>query len=82
MNGFTLAPQCPGSDGEDTWVHETAPIWIRLYRAIEGIRSHRIYRVYVATVPVPKGRQPWSVDNKSAGTYRTLRDAISAASVS
>lgn len=67
----------------DSWVpallHENRLVWIRHYRAIEGLRS-RTFKVYYATGKVPYNRLPWTIDNQcDSQEYGTLIEAVNAA---
>lgn len=62
-------------------LHVSRPVWIVKYDAIKNLRA-AFWQVYRTTVPVPKGRAPWSIDNRRIGTergYPTLAAAMRAA---
>lgn len=65
-----------------TWLHTSRPVWIRYYEPIEGARLG-FYQAYRAVEHVPKGRDPWTVDNRRIGHvnygFKTLEDAMDAA---
>ena len=44
-------------------VRTDSPVWIVRYPAIKGVRK-AFWQVYRACVNVPKGREPWAVDNR------------------
>lgn len=54
----------------DIWAHKIIPYWIRP-NEFDGF-----FYCYMSTVPVPKTKKPWSVDNKRAGKYTTLHEAM------
>lgn len=64
------------------WLHKSKPVWIVFYDAIEGLRLSR-YEAYRSVNRVPKGREPWSVDNKALSPhkdgFRTIEEAFAAA---
>ena len=61
------------------WLNLNAPVWIRRYEAVSGIREEE-FRIYKSVEKIPKGRHPWSVDNRCVGgVFRTLELAIEAA---
>jgi hypothetical protein len=69
-------------NGESIWMHTSLPVWIVRYDAIDGVRAE-FYKPYRAVAPVPKGRNPWTVDNRRIGTERgfaSLAEAVEAAS--
>lgn len=66
------------------WVHESQPVWVVKYDAISKGPHRRaaFYQAYRACQSVPKGRAPWSVDNKRVGQehgFASLHAATSAA---
>jgi hypothetical protein len=66
------------------WMHDSAPVWIVKYDAITTGPHRRaaFYQAYRAVQPVPKGRMPWSIDNRRIGTedgFATLTAAQQAA---
>lgn len=70
------------TDPEGIWLREDKPVWIVHYPAVKGIRL-AFYEAYRAIHPVPKGRDPWSIDNRrlSDGSgFSTLQEAKAAAS--
>lgn len=48
------------------WVHKSLPVWVVLYEAMPG-RHKTHYRAYRCIDKVPKGRELWTVDNRSVG---------------
>lgn len=63
--------------------HKQKPVWIVAYREYDTgrVKFWQAYKVK-EYLHVPKGRAPWSIDNRRIGTdkgFRTLRDAIMAA---
>lgn len=63
------------------WKHKTKPVWIVFYPAVQGVRQ-AFYEAYKAIQPVPKGREPYSVDNRRISNghgYPTLEEAMEAA---
>lgn len=66
---------------EKVWKHKTKPVWVCHFSAIEG-KHAGYYQAYRAVCPVPKGRQPWSVDNRRIGHpdhgFPTLEAAMEA----
>ena len=59
--GFDRVERSMGSGY--AFLHKSAPVWIVEYSVTprEGVSS---WGAYVAIVKVPKGRMPWTVDNK------------------
>lgn len=51
--------------GSTCWLHNTKNVWIVEYQA-SRIRPHH-YQTYKAVQPVPKGRMPWTIDNRRMG---------------
>lgn len=73
---FTLVHRPHG----DCWLHDAKPVWIVHYPATDVRGEH--YQAYRTVAPIPKGRQPWTVDNRRIGTDRgfaTLDEAVQAA---
>ncbi len=61
------------------WLNLNAPVWIRRYEAVSGIREEE-FRIYKSVEKVPKGRDPWTVDNRCVGgVFHTLEAAMEAA---
>lgn len=48
---------------DEILAHDTKPVWIVHREAIGGNPEH--WAAYKAVAPIPKGRTPWSVDNRS-----------------
>lgn len=69
------------TDPDGVWLNKTKPAWIVFYSAIEGVRAS-YYQAYRAVRPAPKGRAPWSIDNRLVGHpdygYPTLEAAMQA----
>ena len=68
-------------DWIDTWLHSDKPVWIVRYDAVPGIRLE-CWHAYRSVKAPPKGRLPWTVDNKSIGSadgFSSLESAIEAA---
>lgn len=64
----------------EVWLNAEKPIWIVEYPETHDRARH--FQVYKPVVPVPKGRDPWTVDNKRIGDargFKTLSDAMGAA---
>lgn len=60
--------------------HASAPIWIVHYGPTNRMGEH--WQAYRAIAYIPKGRDPWSVDNKRIGPdsgFRSLEEAKQAA---
>lgn len=69
---------------ETILVHQTAPVWIVHYEAIEGSRDfrHEFWQPYRAIEKLKRGRQIWAHDNKRIGDeaeFRSLEAAMAAA---
>ena len=59
------------------WLHASGTRWVTGYEPI-GDRT-QTFRAYRAIEHVPKGRLPWTVDNRHiGGSYRTLDAALTA----
>lgn len=59
-------------------IHRTAHVWIVHYE-VTGNMKPSFYCAYRAAAHVPKGRDPWAVDNKRIGSQegvRTLKEAV------
>ena len=66
-------------DLSPVYLHNEKPVWVVQYDATEVRPEH--WQGYYAVAPVPKGRMPWSVDNRRIGTERgfpSLEAAITA----
>ena len=64
----------------DCWLHKDKPVWIVEYSATKVRARH--FQAYRAVQPIPKGRDPWSIDNRRIGTedgFDTLEEAENAA---
>lgn len=62
-------------------MHATKPVWIVRYGDYER-GGTKFWQAYRAVDTLPKGRMPWTVDNRRIGTdkgFKTLRDALNAA---
>lgn len=63
-------------DGEmERWVHRDSNTWITRYpHSADG----ELFIAYQAVAKVPRGRQPWTVDNRRLTTIpsRTLSEAL------
>ncbi len=62
-------------------MHKTEPVWIVGYEAIDGVRAP-FWQGYRAVAHIPKGRKPWTVDNRRITSERgfpTIEAAIAAA---
>lgn len=71
-------------NGENVWVHRTAPVWIVQYEAIEGSRGFQreFWQPYRAIGKVERGAAVWSANNKRIGDeaeFRSLDAAMQAA---
>ena len=63
------------------WQHISKPHWVVKYDALKDVRP-AVYYAFRAIVPVPKGRQAWTVDNRCIGSkdgFKTLAEAMKAA---
>jgi hypothetical protein len=60
---------------DEVLLHTDKPVWIVYYD------HDNLWKVYFVTAPLPKGRKPWTVDNRSLNKdgYRTLEEASKAA---
>ena len=47
------------------WLHNTKHVWIVEYPSTRARARH--FQAYRAVQPVPKGRDPWTVDNRRIG---------------
>lgn len=59
------------------WLHNSGDKWIVHYNAV----SPPFYQAYRAIDTVPKGRMPWTIDNRRIGTphgFKTLEQAMAA----
>jgi hypothetical protein len=70
--------------GEIIFVHETAPVWVVHYDAIEDSYSFQreFWHGYHAIAKVKKGAPVWSANNKRIGEdrgFKTLFEALEAA---
>lgn len=69
--------------GTDCWLHSSCEVWATRYEAIPGFRDYDVFYAYRAVERVPRGRMPWTVDNRSIGSksepFRTLAAAADAA---
>ena len=75
-NEFELVPRQHQSDA---WVHKEKAVWIIEYRETRNRAKH--YQAYRAIHPVPKGRMPWTIDNRRIGSedgFQTLTQAMEA----
>jgi len=63
------------------WMHNTKPMWIVFYPYTSNPRAS-YYQAYRPAdyVTVPKGRMPWTVDNRRLSTdgFNTLEEAMNA----
>lgn len=76
QQGFTQVDRNAGT----TWLCDTRPVWVVHYPTTPA--RNEFYQAYKAIQPVPRGRMPWTVDNRRIGTdqgFRTLQDAMGAA---
>lgn len=78
INGIEYPFVAVSDSGVPALLHENRLVWIRHYRAIEGLRS-RVFKGYYATGKVPYNRLPWTTDNQNYGEYGTLIEAVNAA---
>ena len=65
------------SQSDVCWLHKDKPVWIVQYDAVPGIRLET-FIAYRVAAPLPKGRDPWTVDNRRIGEYGSLVDAMRA----
>jgi hypothetical protein len=66
--------------GSMCWLHETKPVFVVEYSATNVRGRH--FQAYRAVEKVPKGRNPWTVDNRRIGNesgFQTLEEAQTAA---
>lgn len=80
QNDITGYPFHTVSRGCDTiLVHDIIPAWIVHYPAINNVRR-AFYQSYRSCAHIPKGREPWTVDNKALGNreygFLTLKEAM------
>ena len=64
----------------DAWLHKDKPVWIVEYEGTRVRGKH--YQAYRAVLPVPVGRDPWTIDNHRIGSedgFQTLEEAAEAA---
>ena len=62
-----------------TWLHRTAPVWVREYVGQDIYQPTR-YMAYKAIERVPEGRKPWTVNNvRVSSVHNTPGPAINAA---
>ena len=47
-------------------MHPAKPVWVVEYPATQI--KPRFWQAYRAVAPVPRGRMPWTVDNRRIGT--------------
>ena len=47
------------------WVHSEKPVWVVHYGQTNRMGEH--WQAYKAVAHIPKGRQPWTVDNRRLG---------------
>lgn len=72
-----LAAGFAGDELGPVWTHDTQPVWVSRYPAVEGVRpAHFI--PYRAVKPVPAGAKPWTVDNRRIGTDRGFPTLVAA----
>lgn len=60
------------------WVRDDGRVYIVHYDDVPG---HRLafYAVYKVAAHLPRGRDPWTVDNRRIGTAQTLDEAMEVA---
>ena len=77
MSNFTLVERETGK----VWLHNDKPVWVVHYECTD--RRDDFWQGYKAVQRVPKGRMPWSIDNRRIGPekrgFRTLGEALKAA---
>ena len=77
MNNFTLVKRETGK----AWLHNDKPVWVVHYKCAD--RRDDFWQAYKAVQHVPKGRMPWSIDNRRIGPekrgFKTLGEALKAA---
>lgn len=80
--GFTFDAEA-SQDFMPTWVHESEPVWIREYEPIPDVRTEPNFYVYRSVSRPPRGRRPWTVDNRALFDRRnpphTLAEALKVA---
>lgn len=59
-----MAFQTIKRNGQQVLLHNTRPLWVVQYECNDGANWFQAYR---AVRPVPKGRAPWTVDNRRIG---------------
>lgn len=65
----------------DCWLHSDGRKFICFYEGVEGVRP-AYFQAYMSKAQPPKGRDPWTVDNRRIGTDRgfpTFDEAAQAA---
>lgn len=76
---FTIIEQPYGSH----WLHADGRHFISFYPLVEGVRAAH-YQAYSSKAKPPKGRYPWTVDNRRIGRdgygFPTLEEAMRACS--
>ena len=61
-------------------LHTEKPVWVVHYEATNRHGEH--WQAYRAVLPVPKGREPWSNDNRRIGPetgFKSQEEAMNAA---
>jgi hypothetical protein len=63
------------------WLHADGRHFVSHYEAVEGVRAE-YWQAYTSKAQPPKGRMPWTVDNRRIGRdgygYPTLEEAMRA----
>lgn len=76
MNNYTQVERVCGSP---CWQHNAKHVFVVEYAATRNKAPH--WQAYRAIQPVPKGRKPWTIDNRRIGSedgFQTLDDALHA----
>lgn len=66
--------------GHDCWLHDSGAMWIVRYEAVPGGREYDVFHAFRVVAKLPKGRDPWTVDNRrlSPEPFRSLNAAAEA----
>ena len=62
------------------WLHVDMPVWIVHYPNSPKGSHYQVYKPRDYVMPIPKGRDPWTVDNRCLreSGYKTLELAMQA----
>lgn len=62
MSNFKVVRRPSGK----VWLHKRAAVWVVAYPAIPGARL-ACWQAFFSVQKVPKGHDPWAVDNRRVG---------------